>query len=336
MDVGDAMDNDLRRLLDAKHGVPADAVRALSPDAVDELDELAGAYVPQALEMLAEVRPERTIDLARSLAADESREPALRALAARLLARVLGVDAEPDLISLISTDHPTVASSALRELGSVGTPRCLDAVTRWKRSDALAALATLTAALVAFRSGLDGYEPELPALRADDVVEWDEDIRIERLDPREALEIAGQVRTYGAEVSAEQSHDFVCRGRRSVALLASDVADGDAIVLPSSGRLVAIVAAQAEADRSWSTALLVLAWPIKQAHAIGVFRTDGLAVYGGTIDEGGSFDVAGVVGGGRFSARVRGEAGDALRFDEARSGVTEQRPVMPSATPPGR
>jgi hypothetical protein len=328
------MDDDLKRLLDAKHVVPADAIRSLAPAALDELDELARGDVPQALELLVEVEPERVAEYARALVADESREPALRALSARLLARTQGQAAETELISLAATDHPTVAAAALRELGGVGTSRCLDVVARRGQSEDLAPLATLTAALVAFRSGVEGFEPELPAVRADDVVAWDEAIQVERIAPDEAFDIARQLRTYGAELSPAEAERFDCRGRRYAALLVAEIMEGGTIVLPPSGRLVAVVGAQAEADQSWSTALLALAWPAKRGHAVGVFRTDGQPVYGGTIDAGGTFELSGLVGGGRFSAHVRGEAGDGLRFDEARSGVTEQRAVMPTRTPP--
>ena len=328
------MDDDLRTLLDTKHTVPAEAVRSLSSTALDELEELAAADMPQALELLSEVRPERAAALARVLAGNEAGEPAMRALAARVLARTLGPDAEPELIALAASGDPTIAATALRELGGVGSPRCLDVVAAWKESEGLSSLATLTSALVAFRSDVAGYEPELPARRGDDVVRWDEDIRLERLPSDESRRIAAQIRTYGASLSDDEAHLLMCRERRFAVLLSADVVVDRRVVLPATGRLAAVIATQAEVDGSWSTALLALAWRSKGGHAVGVFRTDGRPVYGGEADEAGAFELVGLVGGGQLSAHIRGEAGDGLRFDEARSGVTEEQPLLPTPVPP--
>jgi hypothetical protein len=103
----------------------------------------------------------------------------------------------------------------------------------------------------------------------------------------------------------------------------------------STRRLAALIAEKAEVEDTYSTSLLVLTWPRDDdEQEIGVFRTDGRPMYGGTWRADETFELGGLMGAGPFTAEIEGTTRDGIAVEVARAGRTDVQKRTPVATGP--
>src|SRR5512133_3681150 len=158
-------------------------------------------------------------------------------------------------------------------------------------------------------------------------------MRLRELELGAAEAVAAQVRGYGVQLELAAAKALDCGRGRFAVLPSLEVADGGAVRFrPSTRAAAAIVAKKAEVDDSWSTARLVLIWPADDGETlgVGVFRTDGRAVYGGSWDPNGAFRLDGLADGGPFTIAIDGTTRDGLVVEVAlsgRSGASKQAPM---------
>lgn len=330
------MRDELRRLFDAKHRLAVDAAGRLTGEDLDDLEGMVRGSQPvpdlsRALQLLVTAAPDRGRELAAAVATDRRRPTADRVVAVHNLTRGAGPAAQATLRRLALDDELLVRIAAIRDLGRVGTADALDVLTRASRApeEPLRRLAVLSAALVAFRENIEGHEPLLAEPRPSTEVRWQTDIAMEGIEPEAARSVVGQAEMsgYGLQPGIEAGVRLEC-GRQQLALIpAQNLVSGGSLVHPGSARqLAAVVATQAEADRSWATSHLVLTWPSDDHLEIGIFRTDGRPVFGGTWRAEGRFEVVGLRGGGNFSVEVVGRTGEeGIVLERGRSGSTGDR-----------
>ena len=280
-------------ILHSEHRVSQTRLRGLSVKDTSELHAIAsGARRPEfrikALSVLAATRDPGASEVFRQALRDSAAGFEVRAAGATWLSRLGGMAAEGALLEgLAAETQPIVQHKIVAGLARVGSEASLRRLAEAVQGfdPAVREHAQFASSVIAYRAGMTGFE--LPVIGAAQSLPApalaDTSARITAARPEDALRVIEQ--------TAADSHGIVGHidgvallecGRRHLAVVVDaplGAAPADRLSRPCVAGYVAL---RAEADGSFATGLLILAWPNDAGGVhLSLNRLSGRAMYFG-------------------------------------------------------
>lgn len=280
-------------ILHSEHRVSQTKLRGLSVKDASELTAIAsGTRVPEfrikALTVLAARGGASAGEVFRRALRDDAAGFEVRAAGATWLSRLGGMAAEGALIDGLAVEIlPIVQHKIVAGLARVGSETSLRRLADLVQAmdPAVREHAQFAQAVIACRAGMAGFELPLidAALRLGAPAHADTSARMADARPEDALRVVEQTRadSYGVAGDTEGVAMVECGRRKLAVVLDAPLrsAPADRLARPTVAGLVAL---QAEADASFATALLILAWPNDAGGVhVSLNRLSGRAMYVG-------------------------------------------------------
>ena len=305
-----------------KHGLKRRAVASLSEADLEHVEAIARGRIGSpnrvgALEILAIAHGEKAAGTFAETAADESLDPALRAVAVIQLGRVGGPEAERALIELAGNARD--ASVRLRTAHALAKTASPDALSAFDalvddENPLVRRRATFARSVLAYRHGIGGFE--LPVPEEADLLPppKDEVVRVRsKPAPRDEAGAAladMQRDSYGARLAEDQAYAIDCGSTRMLLVLDASAGDADARDRPL---FLGLVAERLPEDGSYSVRWLAFSTPADPALRLSLNRQSGEQVLDGEVHvERGSarFELSAVATVGNTAVKVTGEFAD--------------------------
>ena len=338
----------LSELLHDKHQVARELLAVLRPEDFERLREAAGERGNpnrvRAIDLLV-AAGDAQIETLLLRVFKEDGDAGFRGLAAGQLGR-LGAGQEVERVlrdTLLTERDHAVQIQIAGALARIGTA---DAITPLSRFVEIATegprheQAVFARAVVAYRSGVSGYE--LPAPESRDMLPLNPDaakrIVVEPAPVREALLARGGVRrdVWGLDLDIEHSYLIDCGATRLVLFI-------DIKAVSRHPGVVGLVIERSQEDGSYYLRWLVLSWSAGKdsRRVVAVHRPSGQRVLGGTLTgdaNGGSFELHAVKAAGNVPVLLRGRVAEkGIQMLEALSEDRATPRRVPTPTqPPGR
>jgi hypothetical protein len=331
-------------LLRGQHRAGPETIRALSSEDAAELEAIArGTRYPEfrvkAMTALAEGGPPEAVSTFRQALFDRAADETVRAAGATWLSRVHASDAEASLIEAFGVETaPAVRHKIVAGLARVGSAASLEALSSaLEQGDPnLAEHARFAQSVVAYRSGITGYEmpviPEaerLPALAAEPVAAL-----VVPAQSEIAQLFIDEVGSDGYGVAIDGRVTLLGCERREFVVGIDVSLRGNPVDALSQPTIAGVIGLRAESDGSIHTSMLIMSTPAAASRVhISVNRVTGRGMYFGTGEVEGEqvrFSLDALPAPGALETTVRGRLVDGLLQD-----VEVRRSPPPRRSPLG-
>jgi hypothetical protein len=309
-----------------------------SPSRIRAMDALVASAFPEAPEVLGEVLGAPSEDVS------------LRAAAAAQLGRLAPPEAEDILLNNLPTATDLVLRVRIAEaLAKAGSVHSIDMLQELAREDPEATVrrqASFSSSIIAYRSGLSGYEIPVPS--ATEVLELDPDNSLAfTIGPASVEETRATLSslgtdTYGLTLSDEVGYRIECGPTRMFLTLAADFVRRRRNVRGVGMKrymLPGLIAQRSPVNGDMSVRMLLFSWPADDDHFhLAVHRTGGnQLLYGSGVTDGDAaeFELNSIRGRGNMAVLLRGRLQrSAVFFTDALSSPTIVEQAVPQEFQP--